>query len=304
MLKGGSPVASRTEDRLGRSGFADQPAQTLREASADQGQVVALVGDWGSGKTSVLNMVTERLSEAPSRTVLTFNPWMFSGNEQLVGAFFQKVAGPLRIEGASRHALSDLADKLIGYGQTLAPLTFVPLVGPWAGRIAALAGAAGIARSARKLPDPVEKQRRTVEEALEKLPEPILVVIDDIDRLTPAEIRSMLGLVRLTAHFPRVIYLLAFDRAKVERALGEDGLENGRSYLDKIVEVVYDMPAVSQPDCSVFCSTGSRTPSTGSPSGRWTKHSGKSCSHGCFGRSSIRQGRSTGTWRRCRRCCA
>jgi hypothetical protein len=242
-VRGGNPIASRAEDRLGRSGFADQLAVAVREASADQGLVVALAGEWGSGKTSVLNMVTEQLRTIPSRTVVTFNPWMFSGAEQLVGAFFQQVAGQLRIEGASRRALADLADKLIGYGQALAPLTFVPLAGPWAGRVAAVASAAARTRSARKAPDPVETQRRAIEEALGKLPEPILILIDDIDRLTPPEIRSMLALVRLTAHFPKVIYLLAFDRAKVEGALGEDG----RSYLDKIVEVVYDMPAVSQP---------------------------------------------------------
>lgn len=103
------------------------------------------------------------------------------------------------------------------------------------------------ARGSRKAPDPVETQRHAIEEALGKLTDPIVVVIDDIDRLTPDEVRSMLGLVRLTAHFPKVIYLLAFDRAKVERALNADGLEDGRSYLEKIVEVVYDMPAVSQP---------------------------------------------------------
>jgi hypothetical protein len=52
---------------------------------------------------------------------------MFSGADQLVGAFFQRVAGQLWIEGTSRRALADVADKLIGYGQALAPLTFAPL---------------------------------------------------------------------------------------------------------------------------------------------------------------------------------
>jgi predicted KAP-like P-loop ATPase len=43
-------------------------------------------------------------------------------------------------------------------------------------------------------------------------------LIDDIDRLTAREIRDMLGLARLTAHLPKIIYLLAFDQAKVERS--------------------------------------------------------------------------------------
>jgi predicted KAP-like P-loop ATPase len=243
-VRSGDAITSRAEDRLDRSGFADHLAAALRQASADRGLVVALMGDWGSGKTSVLNMVKERLDEAPARTVLTFNPWMFSGTEQLLGAFFEQVGGQLRLKGGATGAL---ADQLINYGRALSPLVFVPVAGAWLGRIGAAANAAATARAARKAPDPVEKQRQAIEEALGKLADPIVVIIDDIDRLTPAEVRSMLGLVRLTAHFPKVIYLLAFDRAKVERALGEGGLEDGRSYLGKIVEVVYDMPAISQP---------------------------------------------------------
>ena len=243
-MRSGNAIGSRAEDRLNRAGFADHVAAALRGASADQGLVVALVGAWGSGKTSVLNMVKEQLATAPSRTVLTFNPWMFSGREQLVGAFFEQVAGQLRLKGKREGAL---ADQLISYGQALSPLVFVPVAGAWLGRISSIATAAGQARSARKRPDPVETQRHSIESALSELADPVVIVVDDLDRLTPAEIRDMLALVRLTAHFPKIIYLLAFDRAKVERALGEDGLDDGRSYLDKIVEVVWDMPAIPQP---------------------------------------------------------
>ena len=243
-MRSGNAIGSRAEDRLDRAGFADHIAAALRGAPADQGLVVALVGAWGSGKTSVLNMVKEQLGTAPSRTVLTFNPWMFSGREQLVGAFFEQVAGQLRLKGKREGAL---ADQLISYGQALSPLVFVPVAGAWLGRISSIAAAAGQARSARKHPDPVETQRRAIEEALGELADPIVIVVDDLDRLSPAEVRDMLALVRLTAHFPKVIYLLAFDRARVERALGEGGLDDGRSYLDKIVEVAWDMPAIPQP---------------------------------------------------------
>jgi hypothetical protein len=243
-VRSGNAIGSRAEDRLDRAGFADHIAAALRGASAAQGLVVALVGAWGSGKTSVLNMVKEQLNSAPSRTVLTFNPWMFSGREQLVGAFFEQVAGQLRLKGKREGAL---ADQLISYGQALSPLVFVPVAGAWLGRISSIAAAAGQARSARKHSDPVETQRRAIEEALSELVDPIVIVVDDIDRLSPAEVRDMLALVRLTAHFPKVIYLLAFDRARVERALGEGGLDDGRSYLDKIVEVAWDMPAIPQP---------------------------------------------------------
>ena len=69
---------------------------------------------------------------------------------------------------------------------------------------------------------------------LSKLDNPIAVVIDDIDRLPTAEIRDTFKLVRLTGSFPNLVYILAFDRARVERALTEDGIP-GRDYLEKIL---------------------------------------------------------------------
>jgi hypothetical protein len=243
-MSGDNPIRTRNEDRLGRSSFAGQLAAALLSEAADQGLVAALVGEWGQGKSSVISMVVQEL-ERHERTVLIFNPWMFAGQDQLLSAFFEQIAGQLRLKGKSHRAL---ADRLAGYGQALSPLVFVPVAGAWLGRAGAVAAAVGQARGARKQPDPVELQRREIEEALGKLTEPIFVIVDEIDRLTGREIRDMLGLVRMTAHFPKIIYLLAFDRAKVARALDHDGLEgieDGRSYLDKIVELPFDLPATS-----------------------------------------------------------
>jgi len=81
-VSGDNPIKSGAEDRLGRSGFADQLAAALLSEAADEGLVAALVGPWGQGKSSVLNMVKERLERDHGRTVLMFNPWMFAGQSQ------------------------------------------------------------------------------------------------------------------------------------------------------------------------------------------------------------------------------
>src|SRR5699024_5660769 len=78
--------------------------------------------------------------------------------------------------------------------------------------------------------------RQKITDALMELENPIVVVIDDIDRLGSLEIRQIFQLVRLTASFPNVIYLLAFDRNRVEHALSDDAV-SGRAYLEKIVQI-------------------------------------------------------------------
>jgi hypothetical protein len=79
---------------------------------------------------------------------------------------------------------------------------------------------------------------------LAELDQPILIVVDDIDRLRPEEIIDVMRLVRLVGDFPNLVYLLAFDRPRVEEALGESHAERGRAYLEKIVQVTHALPPV------------------------------------------------------------
>ena len=79
-MSGDNAIKSKGDDRLGRSGFADQLAGALLSEAADEGLVAALVGPWGQGKSSVLNMVKEQLEGDHARTVLMFNRGCSQGN--------------------------------------------------------------------------------------------------------------------------------------------------------------------------------------------------------------------------------
>ena len=70
-----------------------------------------------------------------------------------------------------------------------------------------------------------------------------MIVIDDIDRLTPEEIRQLFRVIKAVADFPNVLYLLAFDREIVVKALTEKQELPGDQYLEKIVQVPVDVPA-------------------------------------------------------------
>jgi len=238
-----NPITSRKEDQLGRAGFANSIATAVRSLDASRGLVVAVLGPWGLGKTSMLNMVVEALKEPPALEMVEFNPWLFSGTEQLLANFFGELASQLRVKPSKTEQLANL---LADYGEALASLKAIPVAGQWLG----VAGSGGkfVGRLIRrdKSKDPISVQRERLEQALAQLDQPIVVMIDDIDRLQPQEVCDIFRLVRLTGHFPQLIYLLAFDRARVEKVLDQDGFE-GRAYLEKIVEVIYDLPPVPPP---------------------------------------------------------
>ncbi|MCK5805803.1 MAG: NTPase KAP, partial [Lentisphaeria bacterium] len=66
--------------------------------------------------------------------------------------------------------------------------------------------------------------------------------MDDIDRLERDVLRLLFRMVRLNADFPNVTYVLAFDRLVVERNLDEENGVRGRDYLEKIIQVSFDIP--------------------------------------------------------------
>lgn len=231
-----NPIKVAGQDALGRDPLAKRFSNNLLELDASEGLVVGVLGPWGSGKTSFLNLTRAHL-EASGATLLDFNPWMFSGAEQLVESFFGELASQLKV----RPGLATIGDDLESYGEAFSGMAWLPVVGPWIerGRLATKLAS----RLLRRKRPAIGDRREKLTTALAGLEDPIIVVLDDIDRLTTAEIRDMFKLVRLTASFPNVIYLVAFDRKRVEDALGEQGIP-GRDYLEKILQVGVDLPSL------------------------------------------------------------
>ncbi len=233
------PIECREQDRLGRRPFAEAIARQVREVPAEHGFTIAVVGEWGSGKTSVLNMVAETLEEdADATAVLRFNPWLFGIADDLVTRFFRELSAQL---GQSRsQRMKEVANALSNLGKHLAPLS------PVAGTTWTASLLAKLTDHWTKLPSLHEK-RDHLRKVLSRYDSRVVVLIDDIDRLEFRETRELMRLVRLTSDLPNVVFLLAFDRRHVAKSLGANENEaEGQQYLDKIVQVTYDLPVVRE----------------------------------------------------------
>jgi len=81
---------------------------------------------------------------------------------------------------------------------------------------------------------------------LRGLKRPMLVVIDDVDRLTGPETRLLFQLIKANADFPNIIYLVLFQREAVEGTICRELSTDGREYLKKIVQVGFDVPSLQR----------------------------------------------------------
>jgi predicted KAP-like P-loop ATPase len=144
-----------------------------------------------------------------------FNPWWFSGQEDLVRRFFKQFEAALFKAKARKRSL---LKKLSAFSSVVSELPI-----PYAGT-AAKATKAVLA--AVEKADVVELKNELVTE-LAKDTSRIVVVIDDIDRLAADEILQLFQVVKAVADFPNVIYLLAFEREVVVKALESTGRRTG-----------------------------------------------------------------------------
>lgn len=239
-LPGDNPIRDHGDDVLERTVLAGTFARQVLDLDAREGTAVGVFGPWGSGKSSFINLARETF-ESEGVPVLDFNPWLFSGAEQLVERFFAELSASMGM----KDELKEIAEAFEKYGAAfnavvgaVTSLLAMPQVGAI---IKAVKEAAGTATQ----PESVDARRKKIEDALRQHGKRIVVVLDDVDRLSAPEIREIFKLVRLTANFPNLIYIVSCDRLRVEQALDEQG-QFGRDYLEKIIQLPFNLREVPE----------------------------------------------------------
>jgi hypothetical protein len=253
MFNTDKPISKISEDKLGRSSFAKQLANAIMQFKTKDNYAISLQGKWGCGKSSVLNMTIEeigKLSEVVNNNekivVIQFNPWNFTDTNQLINQFFLTLSNSLKFNDKGKK-MKNVGSAIEKYSSALEYSEYIPVVGPYLKllpKLSAMLGKSMKDKAESKLND-VSFRKKEVEQALRDLDNRILVVIDDIDRLSNEQIQLIFQLVNTVAGFPNIIYLLSFDKDIVVRALSDVQHCDGEEYLEKIIQVPFDVPPLS-----------------------------------------------------------
>lgn len=264
------PITDLDQDSYRYKDLAQEIARCISAVDASTSSfTISLNGLWGSGKTSLINLIEVCLNEERKRNLnvpalVRFNPWRFESQEQLLTGFFQLLKESLlgKTGCIKDTEKKDLGEALSLYSASISYPTVTEVASLLAGPLPSAVAGGGIvgkillkvftSKIGKHLKNSasLDRMKTSIDDYLKKRQTNIIVVIDDIDRLSDTEICQIFKLVTLTASFPHIVYLLSFDRTVVESALCNFQKADGAAYLDKIIQLPIEMPRLFQSDIS------------------------------------------------------
>ena len=232
------PIYSLSDDKLGRKEFIIQVRNVIKYYGGKDSLTIGLMGPWGSGKTSLVNMIFEQEGEniltKNDFPVMRFNPWNFSQQNDLYFQFFEQLKEILvanENDESKRRYISTVVNK---YWEKIRYNATISLSYP------------GFISYSKPLGEKtLESFKNEINKMLRFCRYKLIIVIDDIDRLTDDEIQQIFILIKALADFPNIIYILPFDRQVIVNSI--DKLQEGRGdeFLDKIIQLQIDLPKIS-----------------------------------------------------------
>ena len=261
MIVPDKPIENPEEDLFGFIDAAKKNARVLlryiEQAKANNdssGIVIGIEGNWGSGKTSYVNLIIKYVTEDKYRTIAGLdkyskpacytmakmsyvtmeNMWQeystilknYYSIYGILDKYLQKLnlTNPNKNFARIKNLLSSIKLNIGGLGN----FDFKQLV-------------SGVSLS-------IDEQKEEICNVIKKSCKWLIIVIDEIDRMSPDEVLQVLQFVKYVADFPQIIYILPYDTRAIKKILDHRDLEY--EYIEKIMNMQISIPAKKQSDLS------------------------------------------------------
>ncbi len=212
------------EDLLGHRKQANILANiiTTQYAHSENAVGIAITGEWGAGKSTFLGFLHESLSDCHR---IEFDPWTENSTD-VVYDLLDRLEKEINKENNQLgKAFKRYADKIN-----------VTNVTGWFG-LSILA--------IRNFFDSETNtdRRNNLKTALKRQEKPIVVFIDDSDRLPSDQFLKTISIFRGIVDFPNIVFIVAFDQQRANDKLKDYG---GQDFMGKLFNVVHPLQPIDE----------------------------------------------------------
>lgn len=273
-------------DLLNNEAVALTVIELLRERP-HQPITVGVHGDWGAGKSSILEMIESNLSDQDDVLCIKFNGWRFQGFEDAKIALIEGVVSELIDKRPGINKAADAAKDLFKRIKWL--------------KVAKAGGSLALAAHGIPLPSHVDavieklkkvgEKPETVDSAIEEAKsfldpsessiseeingfreafdgllksagiKQLIVLVDDLDRCLPDVAIETLEAIRLFVFTSNTAFVIAADESMIEYAVRKhfpdlpDTTRHqtyARNYLEKLIQVPFRLPPLGEMETRIY----------------------------------------------------
>lgn len=192
------PITKREQDRLGFCDEVDTLYQRIIERKTSTALSIGINARWGDGKSSFINLMEEKFLQNKDRfIVIRFNP-RYSTNDTIQSAFFEKFYSELsKYDSRFKSSFND-------YLRVIDVMTDNKYL-------------SALFYTSKLFNRDSEKSK--INEAIKRIKKRIIVIIEDLDRLTGDEIIEVFKLIDGNAAFDNLIFISAYDKRRINSLL-------------------------------------------------------------------------------------
>ena len=234
-----SPKMTISSDELSFEKYVERVAQGIVKYESEESLVMSIEGEWGSGKTTFINFLVEHIKdiredEKFKYEFIHFNPWLITNTEQIVKLFFKELQKVI-LSNSVGAKVKEFKEDFKSFVSFFTPDDIS--IGIDSTKIKY-----NIAKKLASESKTLEELKNDINKYLSELNIKIIIVIDDIDRLTDKETEHIFRLVKGVADFYNLIYILSYDKSIVSQSIEKFKSENGQRYLEKIINYPLTIP--------------------------------------------------------------
>lgn len=239
------PVSGISEDIFNLGSYVECLSKYIRECTTPT--IISVQGEFGSGKTSLMNMIRDNLSS--SAFTIWFNTWQFSqfhnGNDLvyfMLEILLSELGCDRRIINKIVSGITDVTKKTV---RRVADRPVVGVVADIADEFIVTDRAIDYAKDILSLK---EKFTKAVEDKIKDGKHSrVVIFLDDLDRLLPSKALELLDILKLFLECDNCVFVAAVDFEIIEKGLvqkyGEDYAgEKSRDYYNKIIQLSIKAP--------------------------------------------------------------